>query len=230
MDEQDEVKRLTVSADIAIFAAFVSAQGEFTAVKMNQQAGITDTRKYWYADLASVYAATRPALNKFGISVSHKTSVNYDTPKPSIFIQTILRHRDGGMLFSDGIEIRANNESAQAIGQAITYARRYDYSAFIGISGEEDLDGAHEDKKQEPAKSSPPKAAKPATQPPLLIPPAAIKEIERMLAESEADRESFFIWIKERYKVDSLDKITAGPMYKAICDAIASKIKPKKPE
>jgi hypothetical protein len=87
-----------------------------------------------YADLAGVREATLPVLNKHGFAVV-QTTVFQDGV---LLLKTELAHKSGEWRESF-YPIAPGTPQQQ--GSALTYARRYSWSAITGIASEEDDDG-----------------------------------------------------------------------------------------
>lgn len=91
-----------------------------------------------YADLASIYAASRPFLTKQGLSVVQLPEITADD---RVNLMTQLSHSSGQWVRS-WYPVRPVKNDPQSLGSAITYARRYSYSSVIGIAaGDDDDDG-----------------------------------------------------------------------------------------
>ena len=88
-----------------------------------------------YATLASVMQSCRAALSKNQIAVVQGTTVS----DKNVTVTTMLIH-SSGQFISDDIMIPVVQNTAQAIGSALTYGRRYGLSALVGIVSEEDDD------------------------------------------------------------------------------------------
>lgn len=92
--------------------------------------------KSTYANLNSVREAVTPALNEEGISVLqlmiHHSEKN--------FVRTTLLHESGEYVCSDTEIVVKEANNPQALGSAISYARRYGLSSATS-SGAEDDDG-----------------------------------------------------------------------------------------
>ncbi len=88
-----------------------------------------------YATLASVMQSCRAALSKNQIAVVQGTTVS----DKNVTVTTMLIH-SSGQFISDDIMIPVAQNTAQAIGSALTYGRRYGLSALVGIVSEEDDD------------------------------------------------------------------------------------------
>lgn len=87
-----------------------------------------------YADLASVWEACREPLSSNGLSVAQLPGI---TDRGTVTVETVLLHESGEFI-GGTIEIPAAKSDAQAIGSALTYARRYSLAAVVGIAPEDD--------------------------------------------------------------------------------------------
>ena len=128
-----------------------------------------------YADLASVWEACREPLAANGLSVVQMPC--NDTPD-SVALETILMHTSGQWI-SSVFSMPVSKHDAQAVGSAITYARRYALAAVVGIAPEDD-DGNLASGKSE--------TARPAYSKPVAVikqPVAVIKESVAVIKETE---------------------------------------------
>lgn len=116
--------------------ALLAAQKEMPAVEKTAKANYG-----MYATLDHLIAKTRPVLNKHGLAVVQFPAVS-DLGQP--LLRTILVHgATGQMLEADmPLLLPDDKKGMQALGAAITYARRYALSAALGIAAEDDDDGA----------------------------------------------------------------------------------------
>lgn len=89
-----------------------------------------------YVALDGVLQAVRPVLSKNGLSVMQLP--NSDTDKVSVI--TLLMHDSGQFIESEPFTVPLVKKDAQAVGSALTYARRYSLSAILGIAWDEDDD------------------------------------------------------------------------------------------
>jgi hypothetical protein len=87
-----------------------------------------------YADFAAVREATLPVLTKYGFAIIQTT----DLVDGVILLKTELAHKSGESRISS-YPIAPGTPQQQ--GSALTYARRYSWSAITGIASEEDDDG-----------------------------------------------------------------------------------------
>ena len=85
-----------------------------------------------YADLESVFNAIKEPFAANGLSVCQ--IVNVGT------ITTMLLHSSGQWISGES-PIKTKDDSAQAMGSGITYARRYALSSICGVYSSEDDDG-----------------------------------------------------------------------------------------
>ena len=89
-----------------------------------------------YAPLDVVINTAKESLGKYGLSYIQIPSGNGE----SVSCVTILMC-EGEWIESDVLTLKADKVTAQGAGSAITYARRYQLSAMLGLAGEEDDDG-----------------------------------------------------------------------------------------
>lgn len=93
-----------------------------------------------YADLAAVWDACREALTAHGLAVVQAP----ETGEGLVRVTTRLVHASGQWMESTLAlpwSAGKGTTDAQAIGSAITYARRYALSAMVGIAPDDDDDG-----------------------------------------------------------------------------------------
>lgn len=94
-----------------------------------------------YAPLDVVINTVKPTLTKHGLAVFQNVSGNGE----SITVTTMLTHTSGEWIESEPLTLNNSDNKgvslAQAAGISITYARRYQLSAMLGISSEDDTDG-----------------------------------------------------------------------------------------
>lgn len=86
-----------------------------------------------YADLHSVWETARGPLTSNGLCVIQTTEVQNGV----IGIKTILAHTSGEWI-SGFLPLFAVKQDPQGVGSALTYMRRYAFSAIVGICTEDD--------------------------------------------------------------------------------------------
>jgi hypothetical protein len=90
-----------------------------------------------YAPLSEVLNALRPIAAKHGLSIVQEPVVS----EGNVSITTYIFHSSGQFMVSSPIIIPMGGKgTAQEIGAAITYGRRYAISALLGVSSEDDDD------------------------------------------------------------------------------------------
>ena len=155
----------TVNKNICM--RLIDAQKEFPRIVQDQEAkAFGSGRGYSYANISSCLDTILPILNKHGLAVVQKTTTEEDR----VGIETVLVSEEGETLSSGVFFVTTaglQQKGVQAFGSAVTYARRYSFVSFLGLSyGEEDDDGrqASEDayskgKARAPARKAAPQPA-----------------------------------------------------------------------
>lgn len=119
--------------------ALAKAQGSFPSIPKNKTTTVKTktgaSYSYNYADLPSILDLTRKPLSENGLSVSQMTVVQ----EGAMMLLTRLMHASGE--FIEASYPLPINATAQDMGSAITYARRYSLSPLIGIAPDDDDDG-----------------------------------------------------------------------------------------
>ena len=110
-----------------IIPALLSAQMEFKKAKKNNS---NSHFKSKFADLESVVDCIKEPLNKHSIVYSQIV-----TPEG---VETILFHTSGEYFGGLTPVIVARPNDPQALGSAITYAKRYGLAAITGLATEDD--------------------------------------------------------------------------------------------
>lgn len=111
-------------------AALSKAQGQIEGAKKDAKNLFF---KSSYSTLASVWDACRKPLSDNGLSVTQCP----EEADNGIAIETMLLHSSGQWIKSR-YTMPVSKLDAQAVGSAITYARRYALSAVVGIAPEDD--------------------------------------------------------------------------------------------
>ena len=144
MNKSDSLKELAT--------ALSKAQGEFQNAKRDKENPFFHSK---YADLTSLWDICRPVLSKNGLSVAQGPSVNEN----HVTIKTLLMHNSGEWIESELI-LNADKPTAQGVGSAITYGRRYSLAAMLGLVADDDGNEASKavgKKQQKKADPPPPK-------------------------------------------------------------------------
>ena len=144
-----------------LFTALSKAQGELRLVETNKT---NPHFKNKYADLGALISESRSTLAKHGLAVCQTSRME----DGKLILITVLTHSSGQWIKGE-MPVFAERQTPQGFGSALTYFRRYAFSAITGcLAGEED-DDANEGEAQvvknqiiEKAASKPvPKISKP---------------------------------------------------------------------
>src|SRR5258708_13882141 len=131
------------SATIA--AALAKAQVELTNPEKSLVATIRSPfpreadRTFRYAPLSSGLDIVRKSLGRHEIATIQATGI--DKEAGLLRLTTVLAHSSGEWISSEWPVCQISDiASAQRMGAALTYARRYALFTLVGIAGEQDLD------------------------------------------------------------------------------------------
>ena len=121
------------SEDIALLSeALAKAQSEIEAAKKDSK---NPFFKSSYADLNSIYEAIKEVLAKHGIAVPQ--SPTRAQSENAVGMTTRLLHKSGQWL-EDTFDMPIVKRDPQAVGSAITYARRYGLVSMMAVPTEDD--------------------------------------------------------------------------------------------
>ena len=128
-----------------IAAALAKAQAELTNPEKSLVATIRapfpreGDRTFRYAPLSSGLDIVRKGLGRNEIATIQTTAIDKDAGL--LRLTTVLAHSSGEWISSEWpVCAIADIASAQRMGAALTYARRYALFTLVGIAGEDDLD------------------------------------------------------------------------------------------
>ena len=108
--------------------ALSKAQSEMKGAKKESKG-----YNWTYADLHTVILSSFPYLTKHGLSVVQGSNKESD----GFHITTTLMHKSGQWMRS-WLKIPVEKLTAQQIGAAVTYGRRYGLAAMVGIAQHDD--------------------------------------------------------------------------------------------
>jgi hypothetical protein len=128
-----------------IAAALAKAQAEMTNPEKSLVATIRSPfpreadRTFRYAPLSSGLDIVRKSLGRHEIATIQTTAIDKDAGL--LRLTTVLAHASGEWISSEWPVCQITDiASAQRMGAALTYARRYALFTLVGIAGEDDLD------------------------------------------------------------------------------------------
>lgn len=127
-----------LGAALAEFQAKVGAVPRSKEVTVQTKSG--GSYKFKYAPHEAIIEAIRVPLGEAGLSVSqHLSSLPDGIPA----LRTVLLHSSGERI-EDTFPLPTNERmTAQELGSAVTYIRRYALSAILGLATDDDDDGNH---------------------------------------------------------------------------------------
>lgn len=121
----------------ALSAALVKAQSEFHDPAKDSK---NPHFKSKFVSLKGVLDAVRGPLHKHGIAIVQEI----DFAEGQTYVRTRLLHESGESLESRCPVVCAKDRDPQAMGSAITYARRYAAAAICGVAPADDDDDGNE--------------------------------------------------------------------------------------
>lgn len=122
MEQSDTIKDLAT--------ALAKAQGEIEGAKKNSANPFFKSK---YADLAECWDACRGPLAKNGLCLFQNPIVQ----EGKVVVEGLLMHSSGEWLKGQ-LDMAPKAFDPQSIGSTITYARRYQLCAMVGIAPEDD--------------------------------------------------------------------------------------------
>lgn len=157
---------------VKIASALAQFNGEVSKISKD---AANPFHKNKYSTLDNIVDGVRPVLTKYGLSIMQIPS---NDEQGNVIMKTLLLHESGEFLESEPLKMKPAKNDPQGIGSCITYARRYQISAFLSLNTGEDDDGnaasgqqgqnKPKNSKQDkpPLKKYPPKQDKPPAAPP----------------------------------------------------------------
>ena len=188
----DDVSTVKMSDTIGKLAEALAAYQSTAANPANSAKNPFLKNKY--APLNEILSMVRPELAKHGLALSQLV-VGCDR----VGVTTVLMHASGEYIsgtVSLAPDASKGLSTAQNAGVVVTYLRRYGVQSILGISGEDDTDGAHGDDKKQDAKPAVPEKPTPMAASVLSTLGAEMKAALKELAKVEDAA------IVEGYKAD----------------------------
>ena len=110
-----------------ICKAFVKFQSEFKGMKPDSS---NPFFKSTYISLDGILETARPILAKNGLAVIQEATGDGEY----IFVKTKLIHESGEMIETEILKMKPQKNDPQSMGSCITYSKRYQLAALLGIS------------------------------------------------------------------------------------------------
>jgi len=147
MTDTDATVKEEQTEPTTLYEALAAAQADLENPKKNKTATVKGTSRktgksyemtYKYADIGDVLKTVLPVLSRHGLSVSQPTKILENN---SVILVTRIAHKSGEFMESE-YPVSGPNNDHQAMGAALTYARRYALTSLIGVSAVDDNDGS----------------------------------------------------------------------------------------
>ena len=175
----------------ALSAALSKAQGEFRGAIKDSNNPFFKSK---YADLASCIESAREPLAKNGLAVIQLITETGG-------VETVLSHSSGEWI-SSIIQLTPKTNSPQDAGSCISYARRYAYSAILGLAAVDD------------------DAEVAMNRPKDTVTAEQVNTLEKLITDTRANRSAFLKYLN----VGSLNQLPANQYADAV-SALQKKVK-----
>lgn len=123
----------------ALGKALAAATGEFGPIGKDRTVQVRSDKgsyTFAYATLGEIVDATRPALSRHGLVCVQMLA---QAGQRTVLVTRLLH--ESGEWMEGAAPVQPVGNGPQALGSAITYMRRYAYTALLGVVADEDDDG-----------------------------------------------------------------------------------------
>lgn len=157
-------KRAILARD-ELYEALNKFQALVRPIKMNQHAevkyqkdGRWIDKSYDYADLQAIWEGIRKPLCDNQLGITHEIETNWQGGVCEVMVRTILFHTNGSII-QVAMKWNVLDSKIHTLGSTITYLKRYEISAILGIVTEADDDGGkaqdQDEKGKKPVQNAP---------------------------------------------------------------------------
>ena len=123
-----------------LFEALAKAQAEFGTVSATSRVTFKNV-DFKFAPLSEILGAVRPALNKYGLTLTQQTKHIPFGNANGIKVVTTLLHESGVSYDIESVPVFYNVNDIKNLGAQVTYLRRYEVKTLLGIEADsEELD------------------------------------------------------------------------------------------
>lgn len=123
-----------------LFEALAKAQAEFGSVTATSRVTFKNV-DFKFAPLTEILGAVRPALNKYGLTLTQQTKHIPFGNANGIKVVTTLLHESGVSYDIESVPVFYNVNDIKNLGAQVTYLRRYEVKTLLGIEADsEELD------------------------------------------------------------------------------------------
>lgn len=222
---------MSENLNVHLFSALLKAQSDMAALLPDST---NPHLRNEYASLAAVLKTCRPALAKHGLVLYQGSHTMLDGVAMAVVTSTLV-HAESGESITEQLSIPLSKVTAQEIGSAITYGRRYLAMAQTGLAPDDD-DGndASQTTQKQPGKAQTQQQRPPAAQHRQAAAPAPATDGEkspafkRFMVEGtktfNGDWDNARHWLIERYtskKTPGNVRISANDLSNDECDILA---------
>lgn len=123
-----------------LFEALAKAQAEFESVTATSRVTFKNV-DFKFAPLSDILAAVRPALNKYGLTLTQQTKHIPLGNANGVKVVTTILHESGVSYDIESVPVFYNVNDIKNLGAQVTYLRRYEVKTLLGIEADsEELD------------------------------------------------------------------------------------------
>lgn len=123
-----------------LFEALAKAQAEFESVTATSRVTFKNV-DFKFAPLSDILAAVRPALNKYGLTLTQQTKHIPFGNANGVKVVTTILHESGVSYDIESVPVFYNVNDIKNLGAQVTYLRRYEVKTLLGIEADsEELD------------------------------------------------------------------------------------------
>ena len=123
-----------------LFEALAKAQAEFGSVTATSRVTFKNV-DFKFAPLSEILGAVRPALNKYGLTLTQQTKHIPFGNANGLKVVTTLLHESGASYAIESVPVFYNVNDIKNLGAQVTYLRRYEVKTLLGIEADsEELD------------------------------------------------------------------------------------------
>ena len=136
----EQVKKDEPEVMAPLYEALAKAQAEFSTVTATSRVTFKNV-DFKFAPLSEILGAVRPALNKYGLTLTQQTKHIPFGNANGIKVVTTLLHESGASHDIESVPVFYNVNDIKNLGAQVTYLRRYEVKTLLGIEADsEELD------------------------------------------------------------------------------------------
>ena len=136
----EQVKKDEPEVMAPLFEALAKAQAEFESVTATSRVTFKNV-DFKFAPLSEILGAVRPALNKYGLTLTQQTKHIPFGNANGVKVVTTLLHESGVSYDIESVPVFYNVTDIKNLGAQVTYLRRYEVKTLLCIEADsEELD------------------------------------------------------------------------------------------